>query len=58
MQLLVRRYHPEVRRTGSTISEIVNGTAFFPGGCGLWSGSIPFGAMPELFPDLPVMFVA
>ena len=58
MQLLVRRYHPELCKTGSTMSELVNGTAFFPGGCGLWRGDIAFGTMPELFPDAPVMFVA
>ena len=30
MQLLVRSYHPEVRKTGSTLPELISGTAFFP----------------------------
>ncbi len=58
MQLLVRSYHPEVRKTGATLSDLVNGTAFFPGGSGLWRGSEHFGKLPKFFPDAPVMFVA
>jgi hypothetical protein len=57
MQLLVRSYHPDVRKTGSTLSELISGTAFFPGGTGLWRGNQPFGRVPDLFPDAPVMFV-
>lgn len=34
------------------------GTAFFPGGSGLWRGEEPFGALPEHFPERTVMFVA
>jgi hypothetical protein len=57
MQLLVQSYHPEVRKTGSTLSDLIPGTAFFPGGTGLWRGNQPFGSVPDLFPDAPVMFV-
>jgi hypothetical protein len=57
MPLMVRSYHPEVERTGATLSELIPGTAFFPGGAGLWRGSRPFGPLPEFFPDNPVMFV-
>jgi hypothetical protein len=58
MEALVRNYAPGVRKTGVTISEIVNGTAFFPGGSALRRGNGPFGGLPDLFPDAPVMFVA
>jgi hypothetical protein len=57
MQLVVKSYHPDVPRTGATLSELIPGTAVFPGGAGLWRGSQPFGPMPEFFPDNPVMFV-
>jgi hypothetical protein len=57
MQLVVRSYHPDVRGTGATLSELIPGTAFFPGGAGLWRGSQPFGPLPEFFPDNPIMFV-
>lgn len=40
------------------MSELVDGTAFFPGGCGLWRGSTPFGRLPDLFPDALVMIIA
>ena len=53
----VRSYHPEVTRTGGCLSKLINGTAFFPGGTGLWRGPEPFGNLPEYFPDSPVMFV-
>ena len=58
MRLLVRSYHPEVRKTGTSVPELVHGTAFFPGGCGLWRGNESFGRLPDLFPDAPVMFIA
>ncbi len=57
MQLVVRSYHPDTVKTGSTFSELIPGTAFFPGGTGLWRGSAPFGPMPEFFPDSAIMFV-
>lgn len=34
------------------------GTAFFPGGCGLWCGLEHFAPAPIVFPETPVMFVA
>lgn len=36
----------------------VVGTAFYPGGCGLWCGSDHFAPAPEAFPESPVMIVA
>jgi len=43
-----------VRRVG----EPIDGTAFFPGGHGIWRGRDPHGPLPAYFPDRPVMFVA
>ena len=61
MQDLVVSYDPNVGKTGAAVSELICGTAFFPGGSGLWRGSTSFGssfgALPRLFPDAPVMFV-
>ena len=57
MKMLVTKYHPTVRQTGSTLSDLIPGTAFFPGGSGLWRGLEARGPMPALFPDAPVMFV-
>src|SRR5665213_2310156 len=42
-----------VRRIG----EPIDGTAFFPGGHGLWRGILPHGPLPEQFPHRPIMFV-
>ena len=36
----------------------VVGTAFYPGGCGLWCGFEHFAPAPEAFPDSPAMIVA
>ena len=47
-----------LKRTNDQIGTIIQGTAVFPGGSGLWRGDMPFGALPEDFPDQPVMFVA
>jgi hypothetical protein len=58
MQRLVRSYHPAVGTTGNSIPELIPGTAFFPGGTGLWRGDQPCGALPDDFPEAPVMFVA
>jgi hypothetical protein len=58
MAATVRDYHPEVGRTGTTVDELIQGTALFPGGCGLWRGSALGGPMPEYFPDSPIMLVA
>ncbi|MEP6717174.1 MAG: uracil-DNA glycosylase family protein [Terriglobia bacterium] len=57
MRLMVRSYHPDVRNTGATLAELIPGTAFFPGGAGLWRGSQSFGSMPEHFPESAIMFV-
>ncbi len=57
MKMLVTKYHPAVRQTGSTLSDLIPGTAFFPGGTGLWRGREARGPMPSLIPDSPVMFV-
>jgi len=35
----------------------VNGTAFFPGGIGLWRGEMPDGAAPIWFPSSPIMIL-
>lgn len=39
------------------VCEPIDGTAFFPGGHGLWRGTKPHGPLPEFFPNAPVMFV-
>lgn len=57
MHRVVRDYDPTVGRTGRNIQELIAGTAMFPGGAGLWRGAEPFGALPEWFPDSPVMLV-
>ena len=53
----VRSFHPTVGRTSSTIEGLIQGTAFFPGGTGLWRGRDNGGALPKYFPLTPVMFV-
>jgi len=58
MQLLVRDYHPAVGKTGLTLGELIGGTAFFPGGSGLWRGTEPYGQLPDFFPETPVMIIA
>ena len=58
MGRLVVTYPDKVERTGKTLDELVAGTAFFPGGTGLWRGRMPGGPLPEHFPEKPIMFVA
>jgi hypothetical protein len=58
MTTIVRSYHPTTRKTGSSIAELICGTAFFPGGAGLWRGDQTFGDLPDYFPERPIMFVA
>ena len=58
MDRIVRDYDPTVGRTGRTVDELIQGTAFFPGGCGLWRGNALCGPMPEHFPTAPIMLVA
>lgn len=58
MDRVVTDYHPRVGRTDLTVAGIIDGTGMFPGGCGLWRGDQPFGPLPKLFPEHPLMFVA
>lgn len=58
MRETVKSYHPTVSRTGETLDKLIAGTACFPGGSGLWRGYANGGALPERFPEKPVMFVA
>jgi hypothetical protein len=53
----VTSYHPEVGRTISTFEGLIQGTACFPGGAGLWRGRANGGPLPECFPGAPIMFV-
>ena len=57
MAATVINYYPDVGRTATTVEGLIGGTAVFPGGAGLWRGEQDGGALPELFPDCPVMFV-
>lgn len=54
---IVTQYHETVKQTGVCVTDLIDGTAFFPGGSGLWRGGEKHGALPELFPDAPIMFV-
>jgi len=58
MNRLVVTYPEGVERTGRTLDKLIAGTAFFPGGTGLWRGRISGGPLPDQFPEKPVMFVA
>ena len=58
MDRLVRDYHPDCGRTGRNVDELIDGTAVFPGGSGLWRGPAFHGPLPELFPEGSIMFVA
>ncbi len=55
---LISSYPPEVGRTEKKVDDLIKGTAFFPGGTGLWRGEKPNGPLPEYFPQAPIMFVA
>jgi hypothetical protein len=39
------------------VARRVGGTAFFPGGIGLWRGLEPSGQVPRYFPESPIMFL-
>jgi len=54
---LVTQFPPLVTDTGRAIDDLIDGTAFFPGGSGLWRGSGLKGALPEYFPDAPIMII-
>ena len=47
-----------LKPTNTSLPTIIQGTAFFPGGSGLWRGREPFGALPEYFPEDSLMVVA
>ena len=55
MDEIVTSYPPHIHRVEP---QHVVGTAFYPGGCGLWCGSEHFARVPEAFPDSPAMIVA
>lgn len=57
MDRLVVDYPPGVKRTGRTVKELIDGTACFPGGTGLWRGDMYGGPLPEYFPERSVMFI-
>ncbi len=57
MRETVRDYHPTVGLTGATVDELIQGTAFFPGGSGLRRNTLG-GPLPDHFPESPIMFVA
>ena len=49
-----------VRSYGAGAIEVgnqVDGTAFFPGGTGLWRGLEAYGKLPDEFPEAPIMFL-
>lgn len=50
-------FPPNIKDTDNDIRKMIQGTAVFPGGSGLWRGSGFFGPLPELFPDAPFMIV-
>ena len=57
MDEVVRDYDDDDPHGVSRISAPIDGTAFFPGGHGLWRGVEPHGALPNWFPENSVMFV-
>jgi hypothetical protein len=57
MDRIVRDYPEGVQRTALTVAELIQGTAVFPGGAGLWRGGSYFEPMPRYFPEAPIMFV-
>jgi hypothetical protein len=57
MNRIVTYYPAGVARTGTTIDELIAGTAVFPGGSGLWRGDIYGGDLPLYFPENPTMFI-
>ena len=54
MDRTVTAYGPGVVK----VDKCVNGTAFFPGGTGLWRGLTPMGAIPPRFPQRGVLVLA
>lgn len=54
---MVRDYSDSDETSVRRIGDAIDGTAFFPGGHGLWRGMTAHGPLPETFPDQPVMIV-
>ena len=54
---LVTQFPPLVTETGNRIEDLINGTAVFPGGSGVWRGSGFHGALPKYFPNSPIMII-
>jgi hypothetical protein len=54
MESIVTEYDDQAIK----IAKRIEGTAFFPGGVGLWRGLRKNGPMPEYFPNHPVMMLA
>ena len=57
MNRLVVKYPAGVKRTGKAVAELIQGTACFPGGAGLWRGDFYGGPLPPYFPERSVMFI-
>ena len=57
MNCMVTDYPERVGRTGNTVDALIQGTACFPGGAGLWRQDCYGGPLPEFFPEMPVMFL-
>jgi hypothetical protein len=57
MDIIVNDYG-SLGRTNVTLESLINGTAAFPGGSGLWRGDRTNGALPKYFPSEPIMFIA
>lgn len=57
MEKVVRDYDDSDPEGVQRVGDPINGTAFFPGGHGLWRGLEPHGRLPGWFPENPVMFV-
>jgi uracil-DNA glycosylase len=57
MDFVVTDYDADDPESVRRVGEPIDGTAFFPGGHGIWRGRNPHGPLPTYFPDRPVMFV-
>jgi hypothetical protein len=57
MDDVVRDYNDADPQGVQRVDEPIHGTAFFPGGHGLWRGLEPHGPLPERFPENAVMVV-
>jgi hypothetical protein len=54
MESMVTEYNDQAIK----VRKRIDGTAFFPGGVGLWRGRCKNGRMPVHFPKAPVMLLA